>query len=158
MNVLPSLPDDLRVTWIAGLMRENYEAVGFIPDTTIKSCYLANGQYILQTDERGIRVGYLLHGVMLSGRPVVISQHCIQYEKRLRGYGEVAVKKLIDRCISNGVTSIKLRCAEDLPALFFWQSLGFSVTGIVNQNNRSNRLIGDIDMPLDLPMFKGRDT
>ncbi len=94
-------------SWISGLMRENYEAVSFIPE----------------------------------------------YEKRMRGYGEIAFRVLLDRCRRGGASSIHLRCAEDLPSVLFWQSCGFRISGVVDQNNQRKRLIVEMNYPLELPLF-----
>lgn len=133
-------------------MRENYEAVSFIPEPSVRERYLRLNRYVLQLDERGNAVGYLLHGAILMGRPCVISQHVIQYEKRLRGYGEIAFRVLLERCQRGGSSSIHLRCAEDLPSVIFWQSVGFRVRGVVDQHNTRKRLIIEMNYPLDLPM------
>lgn len=34
-------------SWITGLMRENYEAVGFIPEPTVANRYIRQSRYIL---------------------------------------------------------------------------------------------------------------
>lgn len=140
-------------SWIAGLMAENYDAIGFIPLGTIKSRYIAKQRYVLQLDERGRRVGYLLHGSIKYGQPVVISQHCIQYDKRLRGYGEQAFQELLKRANLAGASSIQLRCADDLPALMFWQSVGFRIVRIVPGGEKRHRMIAVMIYPLALPLF-----
>lgn len=140
-------------SWIAGLMAENYDAIGFIPVGTIRDRYLAKQRFILQLDERGRRVGYLLHGAIRYGRPVVISQHCIQYDKRLRGYGEMAFRALLKRANLVGASSIRLRCADDLPALLFWQSIGFQVVQVVPGGEKRRRMIVEMVYPLALPLF-----
>lgn len=140
-------------TWITGLMAENTDALGFIPDTTLRERYIAKHRYIFQRDEKGRPVGYLLYGVLHYGQPVVISQACIQYEKRLCGYGEIAFAELLHRARATGVSSIHLRCANDLPAVQFWQSLGFLILGIEPGGARRKRLIVKMAYPLMLPLF-----
>jgi GNAT superfamily N-acetyltransferase len=140
-------------SWISGLMAENSNSVGFIPNTTIAHRYIANNQYILQLDERGKRIGYILYGKLQYGKPVVISQHCIQYEKRLQGYGRLTFLELLRRAEKIGVSSIILRCAENLPALQFWQSVGFQILSVESPNNARNRLIIKMTFPLMLPLF-----
>lgn len=87
-------------------MAENTDALGFIPNTTLKARYVAKSRYVLQTDERGRPVGYLLYGALRYGQAVCISQACIQYEKRLRGYGEKAFFELLRRSRLAGASSI----------------------------------------------------
>lgn len=144
-------------SWIAGLMAENYDAIGFIPVSTIRDRYIAKHRFVLQLDERGRRVGYLLHGAIRYGRPVVISQHCIQYDKRLRGYGELAFKELLRRANLTGASSIRLRCADDLPALLFWQGIGFQVMRVVSGGEKRKRMIVEMVYPLALPLFAGSE-
>jgi len=139
--------------WVAGLMRENYEAVGFIPETTVRDRYIRNDWYILQKDDQGKTVGYLLHGAIQTGKPVAVSQHCIQYEKRLHGHGRQALLTLISRCQKVGASSIHLRCANNLPAVEFWQSCGFTVSGIVAGGQKRQRMIIEMNLPLNLPLF-----
>lgn len=140
-------------SWITGLMAENYEAVGFIPNTTVRDRYINHNRYIIQYDERGHRVGYILHGAIIYGKPLVVSQHCIQHEKRLKGYGEQAVRELIQRAQQAGATSIKLRCADDLPALQFWQSVGFQVIKVIPGGAKRDRMIVKMVYPLSLPLL-----
>ncbi len=144
-------------TWITGLMRENYDAVGFIPKPAIKFQYIKNSRYVLQRDEKGKRIGYLLHGKIQPGCSVVISQHCIQYEKRLRGYGEKAFRTLLERAQRTGASSIRLRCADDLPALLFWQSAGFKIVNVISGGKRRKRMIVCMVYRLNLPLLSGHN-
>jgi GNAT superfamily N-acetyltransferase len=144
----------LITSWITGLMAENYDAVGFIPKTTVETRYIRRGWYVLQTDERGRKVGYLLHGRIQQGNPVVVSQHCIQYEKRLKGYGEKAFQVLKERAERGGASSIKLRCADDLPALLFWQSVGFEIINVTPGGQKRKRMIMSMTYPLSLPLLE----
>jgi GNAT superfamily N-acetyltransferase len=139
--------------FICGLMKQNTDALGFIPSTTIESRFVAREWYIMQRDERGKPVGYLLHGPVRQGQPCYVSQHCIELDKRLRGYGARAVHVLIDRCQQVGASSIYLRCGEDLPALQFWQALGFRVLEIIPGGERRQRMIVRMALPLDLPLL-----
>lgn len=140
-------------SWIAGLMRTDYPALGFIPETTIERRYIAKNRYIIQSDERGRRVGYLLHGAIRCAQPVVVSQAMIDYDKRLRGYGELAVNELVRRAEIGGASSIKLRCAADLPAVHFWQSCNFDVVDCVPGGEKRSRFIVLFVRLLRLPLF-----
>lgn len=141
-------------SWITGLMAENYEALGFIPNTTIRDRYVDKRQYVLQEDEKGHYIGYLLHGPIRWGRPVIISQHCIQYEKRLQGYGINAFDELKRRADLGGSSSIILRCATDLSAVLFWQSIGFQIIDILPGGVSRNRLIAKMVYFMNLPLLK----
>lgn len=138
--------------WIAGLMRQNYEAVGFIPDTTVQERYIKHGRYVLQSDNRGRAVGYLLHGPIHYGQPCAISQHCIEYDKRLLGFGQMAVRTLVERARNGGASVIRLRVAQDLAAVQFWQSCGFSAVRIVPGGKKRERMI--LIMALDCSPMK----
>jgi hypothetical protein len=141
-------------SWIVGLMAENYDAVGFIPEPTVRCRYLAHHRYILQEDDRGRPVGYLLHGALERGRPCVISQHLIDYDYRRRHYGMMAFKTFVERCEFAGASSIHLRVADDLPALQFWQSCGFRIQRTVSGGEARNRVIVEMYYLLRLPMFE----
>jgi hypothetical protein len=129
------------LSWIEGLMKANYEAVGFIPNTTLYEDYIVTERYILQTDERGRRVGYLLHGKPRPGGLLVVSQHCIDMDKRLHGYGEAAFRELMERAKIANCRGIKLRCAEDLESNAFWQSQGLELASVQHPENTRHRAI-----------------
>lgn len=140
-------------SWIVGLMKTESEAIGFIPSTSVRCQYISKGRYILQRDEYGRRVGYILHGAIKYGRTVVISQAVIDYDKRLKGYGEKAANELICKAQSIGASSITLRCASDLPAICFWQSLGFQVIDVFPGGKSRNRMIVKFVRLLPLPLL-----
>lgn len=135
-------------------MREDYDALGFVPENTVRDRYISQNRYVLQYDERGRRVGYILCGAIKMGQAVSITQHCIQYEKRLKGYGEQAFRVLLDRCQRGGASSIHVRCADDLPSVQFWQSCGFVVRAVVPGGQARQRMIVVMDYPLELPLFR----
>lgn len=139
--------------WIAGLMRENYEAIGFIPEPTVRFRYIRHGRYILQVKENGRPVGYLLHGAIQCGQPVVISQHVIDYDHRLRGYGEAAFREFFERCRYGGASSIHLRCANNLPSVEFWQHCGFRIDAVLPGGLSRQRMINSMICELPLPLF-----
>lgn len=134
-------------SWIAGLMRENYDAVGFLPYEAVQE-YMDLGRYILQTDESGIKVGYLLHGKPMPGGILTVAQHCIETDKRLHGHGQEAFKTLLDRARAANCRAIKVRCASDLPSNEFWRAMGLEVVNVRQGGRKRQR---DINvMLLDL--------
>ena len=141
-------------SWISGLMRENYDAVGFIPEPTLNRQYVEKDRCIFQKDNKGKQVGYLLHGALLPGRAVHVAQACILHEKRLLDFGTQAVDELAQRAESANASSIRLRCAEDLEALHFWIRNGFSVEGWEAPDNKRKRRIIVLSRPLALPLFR----
>ena len=140
--------------WIVGLMRHNYDALGFIPKPAIENRYIKQQDYILQCDERGKAIGYLLHGPIRQGQVAHVVQHCIELDKRNRGYGCLAVTELIRRCSVVGASSIRLRCATDLPSLDFWKSCGFTVARIEDGGKKRNRQIAVMYLLLGVPLFR----
>ena len=144
-------------SWIAGLMRENYEAVGFLPETGVLENHVRHGRYVLQTDEAGRRIGYLLYGALIYGLPLRIAQHCIQDERRRQGYGETALSTLIQRAESVGAASIQARVATDLDSLGFWLSQSFRLRDIVPGGERRGRKIARLWLPLTPPLFPEMD-
>lgn len=129
------------LSWIAGLMRQNYEAVGFIPIATVQSQYVATGRYVFQSDEAGRPVGYLLHGALRPGRILVVSQHCIDLEKRLHGYGENAFKTVVERARIANCRGIKLHCAADLESNAFWQAMDLHLVSVKTPANKRQRSV-----------------
>lgn len=141
-----TIMDDL--DYIIGLMRDNSEAVGFIPSTTVTTQYINKYRYVIQYDERGHKVGYILHGSIRYNQPLHISQHCIDYDKRLKGYGEAAFNIVRERARVGGASIIKIRVAEDLPAVSFWQSLGFRCASLTFPDNKRRRAIIHMEYPV----------
>lgn len=133
-------------------MRANYEAVGFIPEPTVRHRYITCHRYILQEDERGKLVGYLLHGALQRGKPCVISQHLIDYDYRRRHYGWLAFQEFVRRCEFAGVSSIHLRVADDLPSVQFWQSCGFQTIRVLPGGESRQRMIVEMVHLLSLPL------
>lgn len=134
-------------------MRENYEAVGFLPHDSVRDQYLEHGRYVLQADEAGHKVGYLLHGAPATGQPLNVAQHCIQMDRRSHGYGEQALAVLIERAERAGCSAIRVRCATDLESLGFWLGQGFQLINVVPGGARRQRQIARLWLPLALPLF-----
>lgn len=145
---------DTLTSWIAGLMRENYEAVGFLPYVSVEQQYVANGRYVLQQDERGRRVGYLLHGAPEYGRSLNVAQHCIQYDSRTRGYGEQALATLVERAERAGCAGIRARCATDLESVGFWLAQGFELREVIPGGRSRDRRIARLFLPLHAPLLE----
>lgn len=140
--------------WIAGLMRTDYNALGFIPEPTVEYQYIRNNRYVLQLNESGKGVGYLLYGAINIARPVVITQAIIDYDYRLKGYGEQAVNELIRRAKLGNASSIRLQIASELPALEFYQALGFTEIGRIQDGNVRKREKIQMIYPLSLPLLR----
>lgn len=140
--------------WIAGLMREHSDALGFLPYESLEGQYLRHGRYVLQHDEAGRRVGYLLHGKPQYGRSLNVAQHCVQHERQRHGYGEAALRALIDRAERAGCSAVTARVGTDLEALGFWLAQGFEVRDVVAGGERRGRQIARLVYPLALPLLE----
>lgn len=134
--------------FIIGLMKTETDALGFIPSPDIRTRWVAKGRCILQTDRRGRRRGYILHGPARPGRPLYVNQVCMEYDHRLKGYATLAVRELIRRAVTAGSPEIRLRCAADLSANDFWTAIGFLPNGITQGGKRRNRQIISYSMIL----------
>lgn len=128
------------IDFVMGLMKQDYDALGFIPATRLQK-YETDGQIIIQHDTRGKQAGYLIHGKPVAGQTLSIAQAVIEYDRRNHGFGEMSVKVLIERAKRANCAAIKLRCADDLAANAFWQSVGFEMTGVWHPANKRKRAI-----------------
>lgn len=127
--------------FILGLMRANTDALGFIPAPTVETRYVAGGRYVVQTNERGQRTGYILHGKPTAGGVLTIAQAVVEYDWRGRGEGREAVQAVIERAQRANCRAITLRCADGLEANAVWQALGFERTCTLHIPNRRQRAI-----------------
>lgn len=146
--------DDLQ--FIIGLMKQNTNALGFIPAPQLAQRYIPKGQYIVQRDLAGRSVGYLLHGALNPGRTLYISQHCIEIDRRQQGHGMDALAILLGRAKLNNCRSIVLKCAENLPSNQFWKAAGFECTAIKAAINSRNRRINVYTLDLWRTLFTSR--
>lgn len=145
--------DDL--SFILGLANEHEEAVGFIPSAGIAE-YVADGDYIIQRDRRGRRVGYLLHGKPTSGGILTVAQAVIDYDFRQRGHGLSVMAELIQRAAAVNARTVKLTCADDLhEAHLLWRAAGFERVNTLPATNRRNRTKGVYLYELWPMLFRG---
>jgi len=140
----PSAPPNDPLTdadFIIAMMKTETDALGFIPAPAIRDRWIPKGRYIIQRDRRGRRRGYLLHGAAKRGQPLFINQVCINYDHRLHGFAQLALRELLRRADVAGCTEIRLRCAQDLPANHFWTHSGFVPQTPVLGGKRRHRII-----------------
>jgi len=130
--------------YIADLMRKNYEALSFVPSSSITRNAAAGN--ILLAKVNNADAGYLYHAPLQAN--VRIHQACIQYDARGCEYGAAMVSKLITKCRQNGTLQISLRCADDLQANLFWQSMGFKFCGSIPGGARRRRRLNGWLLPL----------
>lgn len=125
--------------FITGLMRQNTDALGFIPETAIQRRFVPKGHYVLQQNRQAKPIGYLLHGPVNNFRILHVHQTCIELDRRNRGFGQQAVATLIERATQHNARLILLKCATDLDAIHFWRSCGFLQTHVSTGGTRRKR-------------------
>jgi len=133
-------------------MKENYEAVGFLPSPRVQEC-IDRDQAIIIRDYHGRAVGYLLHGVARWGHPLVVIQHVVSQERRLHGFGAIAFGRLLQRATQANCSAIRAKCAADLPSNEFWRSVGCEQTGVLHPRNIRQRDINILVYPLWKTLF-----
>lgn len=138
--------DDL--DFIIGLMKCNREELGFIPAPKVEEYYIARGQYILLP-----RTGYLLHGIPQAYQPFRISQACVEYDLRSRGYGRLMLDQLIERASIAPVSGITLRCAETNESNEFWSAMGFEHVKTLAPDNTRKRKLNVWWLPITPTLF-----
>lgn len=121
------------------LMKDNYEAVGFLPQSAIEKG-IAERRVYNQIDNAEW-VGYLISGPLRLGGTAHIWQECIDKSARRYGSGQRLFLDYLADCIRVGVHYIMLRCADDLPSNIFWKSMGFTLIGTSRPNNKRKRSI-----------------
>ena len=130
------------LSFIQSLADKNENAVGFIPYSGIAQ-YIADGDYILQRDNRGRRVGYVLHGKPQPGGILTVAQLVIEFDYRQRGHAMDTMRELIARANAVNMREIKLTCADDLLAAHeLWRAVGFERTRTIPATNTRQRTKG----------------
>lgn len=127
--------------FIIGLMKENTDALGFIPRPTVDRQFVANDRYILQLNRFRKPIGYLLHGPRHADGRMHVAQACIQLDKRNAGFGSAVVDQLLSRATAAAATDIFLRCAQDLESCKFWSTAGFTPIAFLPGGRRRRRTI-----------------
>lgn len=121
------------------LMRDNYEAVGFLPESALRRAE-AEGRLWHQVDQ-GEWCGYLISGPLVYGRSARVWQECVDKSARRFGSGQRLYAAFEGACLRAGATSIRLRCAEDLEANVFWAAMGLHIFRVAAAHNRRRRQI-----------------
>lgn len=134
------------------LMRDNYDAVGFLPRSALERAEHENRIYY-QIDD-GCWVGYLLVGPIYPQKPVYIWQECIDKGARRYGSGKRCFEKLLFDAKVLGAYSIRLRCAEGLESNLFWQSMGFKVIEVDTTPNKRKRAVFRYELVVTPSLFE----
>jgi hypothetical protein len=125
------------VEYVDGLQRKNATELSFYPRQVFER-ERDKGRIFLSLLNND-PCGYAYVG--LRSQDMKCHQICIQYDARRRLYGAHLVGTLEQYALDGDCASITLRCAYDLEANQFWQSLGYSVIGIVDGGARRMRKI-----------------
>ena len=136
------------LTLIVGLMRQNTDALGFIPLPDLQARWLALGRFLIAADRRNKPIGYLLHGPRHRDGRMHVNQVCIDYDHRRREHATRLVAALVKRARSAGARRLILRCAADLDAIDFWSSIGAIPTLLSEGGKRRARTIQTFQLPI----------
>jgi ribosomal protein S18 acetylase RimI-like enzyme len=113
----------LDLSYIFSLARELREELGFLPFCAYE---LARAKNLLKIQRMNdAPCGFILTGPANPGRNVKIYQVAIQYDARLREHATQLVREIEARAATAQCPGVTLRCAADLDANLFWQSLGY---------------------------------
>lgn len=121
MDIGISTATDGDILYIDDLQRKNAEELAFYPKVVFEREVQNNR--ILLARVNGEPAGYLYHGAF--GPFCKIHQACIQYDLRGQLYGAELVRWFLEKCESQGVYSVTLRCGSDIRANGFWRVMGF---------------------------------
>lgn len=127
----------LLIEYIDGLQRKNAESLSFYPRQVFER-EREKGRLFLGM-LNGEPCGYLYVGAQ--GQDVKCHQVCIQYDARRRLYGAAIVAVMEQYADEAMAASVTLRCAFDLDANSFWQSLGYNCIASLDGGVRRMRKI-----------------
>ena len=139
------------VTYITWQMKQESNAVGFIPRATVQNRYIARGCYLLQRNSLNEPIGYLLHGRPKRGWPLHVHQVAIRIDHRRRLNATRLLRTLEGRAVHDGATCITLRCALDLEANQFWLASGFRLISTTPGGSGRHRQIATYRLDLPTP-------
>ena len=131
---IASLPD---LRYILDASKSATESIGFVP--TSKLLWLLERRQVAVNVTNGDLTGFCVHG--RTGPVVKIWQLWIQSDARRIEYGTSLVRHVVRTTAEHDVFAIGLRCATDLPAIAFWQEIGFTCVRAVNGGKRRRRRI-----------------
>ena len=136
--------------YIIHLLKLERETIGFLPKTVYEEEIDMQRKSITLDIcfENGDPVGFLYANHGKNGM-MKVYQICIQEDARRHERATA----LLEKSITKRDNYITLRCAEDLEANLFWESLDFEVINKLNANNKRNRCIYVYEKELILPKY-----
>ena len=133
MLIEPATLED--ISYLCHLQRleaRGADGLGFVPRTAYEDTInQARGGQILVATENEDRVGFIYSAANSAG-VTKIYQVAVQDDARRLEIGTALVDSVTD---VNGWL-LSLRCRENLPAIQFWQDLGFTVGGVDRTPNK----------------------
>ena len=126
------------IEFVRQLMKKNSKSLGFIPIIAAEKASNENRLFIYS--EQNKKIGYLMFGPINEGKDVAIWQICVDEKNRRKGIGKKLFNMLLSQALANRAKGIRLRCASDLPANYFWKSLGFDLALTVNSKSKKKKI------------------
>ena len=140
------------VSYAIGLLKQHREELGFIPTAAFEKY---NDQGCLNLALlNGQPCGYLLHSQPRPTKDTVIFQACIQYDTRRRLYGALLVESLVRESREVGALGLSCKCAFDIEANSFWDSIGWYCTGQIRGGVKRARLLNMWRLDIATPLLK----
>jgi hypothetical protein len=133
------------IDFVVDLQRRESNALGFLPRSRYEK-HLACDRLVVQT-ANGQRVGFLAWG--LNDGFASIHQVCTTLDARRWRFALMMVIRLVAKLERLRCFNVRLRCAMDLEARYFWQALGFDLVSVVPGGRGRGRLIGLWTLHLD---------
>lgn len=136
------------------LQRMEPHALGFLP---MSAYHHAARRGTIQPIRlsRGRPVGFLLHGPPRPGSFVRIYQIAVTPDHRREYHGTHKLRDLQNLAEKHGTDWITLRCADDLPALEFWRSVGALELCTRPGSKRTGRTLIELAIPCTIDAITG---
>ena len=143
--------EKVEAVYIARLMKDNSDALGFMPEAGIRR-HVAGGCYLVASDHCGRPVGFLMHTPLKRGRLVRVSMQCVEKCQRSKGYGSRLWQAFAEQAADAQCLGITLKCAADLAANAFWVAQGLELVVVQHRENRRARAVNVYYLGLRPPL------
>lgn len=132
------------VDFVDHMQRYRWQELGFLPRRALEE-YADRGQ-IMIVHHNAQPAGFMLYYDGRHGNPprktpftTKIHQICITDELRRQQLATTMIRKLTQLVANKGHTHIQCHCATDLPAVAFWEALGFELIRTRRGGSRDKR-------------------
>lgn len=133
--------------------RKSTNSLGFVPRSHLEE-YAATGQLGIVSNNDDW-VGFVVHGC--TPPKLRIWQAWVRPDARWLYHGSVLITGVCTYARKIGAMRLCLRCSMDLPAVYFWTALGFSIKTHDWPYNARGRLIGIFERERDWRPEKSPD-